>query len=115
MKKNHVLAGVVLAAAQLATLPAAAGPMSSGLAHTEDVARRAAAARATTFQVAAANGSCAAGAAAALQSHKDVQGVAANGSTLEVRLRDPAARATADREVAAAVAQACQRPPGQEP
>lgn len=112
MKKTRFLAPAVLAGSLLAALPATAGPMSSGLAHTEDVARRAAAARQATIRVAAANESCAAGAATALRSHKDVEGVAANGSELEVRLRAPAARKATDREVAAAIAQACDTSPG---
>lgn len=107
MKKTHLFARVILTGSLLAAFQATAGPMSSGLAHTEDVARRAAASRGATLYVAAANHSCAAGAAMALRSHKDVEGVVADGSQLEVRLRDAGARKTADRDVAAAVADAC--------
>lgn len=83
----------VMLSASLAAASALAGPAGSGLAHTEDVARKAAAKRAETVRLVTPSRDCVPAAVAALRQHDAVRGVMVEASDLSIQVRTDASTA----------------------
>jgi hypothetical protein len=101
MMKSAFLGG---AAALLAALPAVAGPVGSGLSHTEEVARRAAQ---RTITVAQPDQACARQAAERIKTHDGVAWTKARPGKVLIAFRSDEHAARGAAKVRAVVAESC--------
>lgn len=96
----------VVAVAFFAATAAQAGPAGSGLAHTEEVARRAAAERVATVRLAPPSRECVPAAVTALRGHEAVRDVKVEGSDLSIKVRTDPSTAKGE-DLQALVARVC--------
>jgi len=95
--------------ALMAATAAQAGPVGSGLALTEEVARKAAAERLETVRLEPPSRDCVPAVVAALRRHEAVKGMMIEASDLSITVRTSAATAKGG-DLQALVAKACAQP-----
>jgi|GEM_PF-3514248 len=107
MNIRHMTGLAVALGATLAAASAFAGPAGSGLAHTEEVARKAAAAkRAETVRLVTPSRDCVPAAVAALRGHGAVKNVVVEASDLSIQVHTDASTARGG-DLQTLVAKAC--------